>query len=227
MRRRGLTLIELLVVVAVVAILATIGFVHYAAAHERALQAAGASNLHAIAAALQSYLVDEGRLPFGDQVAGPFASQDSRQTGNAPAAGGSWNGVPWSLYELGYVGDWKTLFCPKYLRLYRDGKTIKGDWPRYHNFRYAYNSGGARTGGYRGGSAGANIMSGDRQSWLVRDLYLPAEAGFYGFVAPRYPADYAFPWGDAHDRELAIWADLAVRMVLGGSNTPLAPEDRP
>src|SRR5262249_28770261 len=91
--------------------------------------------------------------------------------------------------------------------------------PRYHNFRYAYNSGSGTTGGFAGGAPGTNIMSGDAKSWLVRDLYLPAEAGFYGSFAPKYPADYRYPWGDEGSQEMAIWADLAVHLVPGGAET--------
>jgi prepilin-type N-terminal cleavage/methylation domain-containing protein len=98
--RAGFTLIELLIVVAIIAILAAIGLVNFRMASNRALKAADASNLHTIATALQTYLVDYGTLPPADSEAGPFMSHGygPLSVGNAPAAGGSWDGVPWLLY---------------------------------------------------------------------------------------------------------------------------------
>jgi len=118
---------------------------------------------------------------------------------NGPAAGGSWDGVPWLLYEYRYVPNWETLFCPKYLKIYRGGKTIRGGWPRFHNFRYAYNSASLGTGGTAGGTG--NIMNG--QVWVVRDLYLPADRGWWAESAPHFPGDYKFPWGQG-DVESAV-----------------------
>ncbi len=212
----GFTLIELLVMVAIIAVLVAIAVVNFGHAQERALRAADASNLHAIAMALQSYLVDHNTFPLADREAGPFASHTEHSVENGPAAGGSWDGLPWLLYELDYIGKWETLFCPKYLRLYRGDKTLRGDHPRYHNFRYAYNSSAVGSGGHAGGDG--NIMSGE--VWLVRDLWLPAHAGFYGEDFPKYPADYRYPWGDGEDLEHVIYSDGAVRLVIGGSDDP-------
>lgn len=216
-RPSAMTLIELIIVVAVVAILASIAAVNYSRAIDRSLKSAGAADLHTIATALQAYYVDHADLPPADREAGPFMShtKDFRDVGNGPAAGGSWDGLPWMLLELGYVGDWRTMFSPKYLRLYRGGATIRGGHPRYHNFRYAYNSSALSSGGHLGGAG--NIMSGT--VWMVRDLWLPAEKGFYGGDVPRYPADFQFPWGEGDEKdalEHVLYSDFAVQTVRGG-----------
>jgi prepilin-type N-terminal cleavage/methylation domain-containing protein len=217
--RTAFTLIELLVVVAIVALLAAIAIVNARQAIDRAMMAAGAGNLHAIGAALQTYHVDYGALPPGDLEAGPFASHgpEFSAVGNGPAAGGSWNGVPWMLLDLKYLTDWKTLFSPRYLKLYINGETIRGGHPRFHNFRYAYNSGSTTTGGLGGGSG--DMSMGD--VWLVRDLWTPADRGWHAERAPRYPADFTFPWGEGRWEgrlEQAIYSDLAVRLVVGGTD---------
>ena len=216
----GFTLIELLVVVAIIAILAMIATFNMRHAVERSLRAADAANLHTIATALQTYMVDHNTLPPGDREAGPFTSHGFGNTsiGNGPAAGGSWDGLPWLLIEQRYISDWKTMFCPKYLRLYKGGKTMKNDNPRFHNFRYAYNSSALSSGGHAGGSG---IMTGTQ--WLVRDLYLPPRSGWYAQSYPAYPADYNYPWGEgewANKLELAIYADFAVRLMIGGTDKP-------
>ena len=94
---------------------------------------------------------------------------------------------------------------------------MRGSFPRYHNFRYAYNSAGLASGGHAGGSG---IMTGTK--WLVRDLYLPPQSGWYGGSYPNYPGDYDFPWksvdGSAKT-ELVIYADFAVKSVVGGTDT--------
>lgn len=216
----GFTLIELLVVVAIIALLAAIAVVNMRLATERANKSAGAANLRTIAVALQMYVTDYGKLPLGDQAAGPFSSQSEAYSsaGDGPAAGGSWNGVPWILVDLGYIGDQKALFCPKYLKLYQGGATVLGQpYPRYHNFRYAYNAGNASSGDYSGGTG--NINSGEH--WIVRDLYLAADQGFYADNAPAYPADFVYPWGegDYEDRlEHVLYADFSVKTVIGGTD---------
>ena len=215
------TLIELLVVVAIIAILAVIGVANFSHAQERALRAADASNLHTVATALQTYLVDFNTLPPADRVAGPFPSHTLKQPGNGPAAGGSWDGLPWLLVDLKYIGDWETLFCPKYLKLYRGGQTHRGDHPRFHNFRYAYNSSALSSGGHTGGAG--NIMSGE--VWLVRDLWWPAKQGWWAEDFPQFPADYRYPWGPEEDLEHAMYSDMAVRLVVGGTDRP--PTDYP
>ena len=209
------TLIELLVVVSIVAILSAIGMVNYTLAINRSLKSAGAADLHAIATALQAYYVDYGDLPPADREAGPFMSHapEFARVGNGPAAGGSWDGLPWLLYEYGYVEDWKVLFSPKYLRLYSGPPTIRGEYPRYHNFRYAYNSSGLSTGGHLGGDG--NINTGTE--WLVRDLFLSPLEGWYAEQYPGYPADYSFPWGEgeaAGKVEHVLYSDMAVRSVV-------------
>lgn len=222
---RAFTLLELLIVVVIISILAVIAVVNFSQAKERALKASDAANLHAIATALQSYYTDYQTLPPADRKAGPFMSHtaDFVQVGNGPAAGGSWDALPWLLYEYHYINDWKTLFCPKYLRLYQGGTTLRGGYPRFHNFRYAYNSSALSTGGHAGGSG---IMTGTK--WMVRDIYLPPQSGWYGRNYPDYPADYTYPWGegDWDDKlELCIYADSAVKLVVGG--TDKMPDDYP
>lgn len=219
----GFTLIELLVVVAIIAILAAIALPNFLLAKERALKASDSANLRTIATALQTYFVDYGTLPPADREAGPFMShtRDFVPVGNGPAAGGSWDGLPWLLYEYGYVSDWETLFCPKFLQNYRGGETIQGGHPRFHNFRYAYNSSALSSGGHAGGTG---VMTGTE--WIVRNLYVPPDRGWYGGSYPGYPADYRYPWGEGEwdDKlEQVIFSDFAVRTVIGG--TDKAPDD--
>jgi type II secretory pathway pseudopilin PulG len=208
---------ELLVVVALVAVLAALAVVNYNLAVNRALKSSDAANLHTVATALQAYSVDYGALPPADREAGPFMSQGPEATavGNGPAAGGSWDGLPWLLYEWKYIEEWKTLFCPKYVRRYGGAGTIRGGFARYHNFRYAYNSSASSSGGPLGGAG--DINSGT--VWMVRDLWLSAERGWWADQYPRYPADYTFPWGEgdsAGELEHVLYADGAVRTVIGG-----------
>ncbi len=222
-RARGFTLIELLSVTAILGSLAALALVNFRQASERALKSADAANLKAIATALAVYRVDWGALPPADREAGPFPShtRDFTDVGNGPAAGGSWDGVPWLLVERGYVSDWQTLFCPKFRRLYSGGATLRGGWPRYHNFRYAYNSAALASGGHAGGAG--NIESGE--VWIVRNLWIGPRQGWYAASYPGYPADYRFPWGEGeweNRLEHVLYADLAVRTVVGGTDT--APE---
>lgn len=217
----GFTLVELLIVVAILSILALIATVNLRMATDRALKSADAANLHTLATALQTYMMDYGSLPPGDREAGPFMSHGHEFTGagNGPAAGGSWDGVPWLLVERGYVSDWKTLFTPTYRRLYSGGSTIRGGHPRFHNFRYAYNSAALSSGGHNGGAG--NIMSGE--TWILRNLFLGPESGFYGASFPNYPADFTWPFGEGEWQgrlEHVVFADFAVRTVIGGTNTP-------
>lgn len=222
--QQAFTLVELLVVVAILIILAAIATSNMRQATERALKASDASNLRTVATGLQGYYVDYGTLPPADREAGPFMShtREFRSPGNGPAAGGSWDGVPWMLVELKYVSDWKTLFCPKFLRLYRSGKTRRGNYPAYHNFRYAYNSSALSSGGHSGGIG--NIMDGS--VWIVRDLFLGPDAhgrysGFYPEPLPGYP-QYTFPWGEGDDEgrmEHVMYSDMAVHLERGRSFT--------
>jgi prepilin-type N-terminal cleavage/methylation domain-containing protein len=216
---QAFTLIELLIVVAIISILAAIATVNFRMAQERALSASDAANLRTIATALQRYLVDWNNLPPADREAGPFMSHtpEFTETGNGPAAGGSWDGLPWLLYEQNYVSHWHTLFTPKYLRLYKGGRTLRGDWPRFHNFRYAYNSSATSSGGHQGGAG--NVMSGE--VWIVRNLWLDARSGWFGGSYPDYPADYRYPIGEGDNEgrcEHALFSDMAVRTVIGGTS---------
>jgi prepilin-type N-terminal cleavage/methylation domain-containing protein len=220
---RAFTLIELLIVVAIISILASIAVVNLRRATERALKSSDAANLRMIATALQNYFVDYGKLPPGDREAGPFPSHTVQfsAVGNGPAAGGSWDGLPWLLVERGYITDSSKMFTPKYLKRYQGGTTIRGGHPRHHNFRYAYNSAALSSGGHAGGQG--NIMSGE--VWLVRNLFVAPQSGWYGGAWPNYPADYEFPWGEGDQEgklEHAMYADFAVRTVVGGTNK--APE---
>lgn len=213
---RGFTLIELLIVVAIIAILAAIAIYNMKQAVERALRASDAANLHAIAVAMQSYHVDNNAFPPADREAGPFCSHGPqyKNVGNGPAAGGSWDGLPWLLYEQHYVTKWETLFCPKYMKLYAGGQTIRGGYPRYHNFRYAYNSSAVSSGGALGGAGDINTG----QVWLVRDLWLNAQDGWYGAKYPDPPADYKYPWGEKLNQEQALYMSSGVKLVKGGTD---------
>lgn len=218
-RRRAFTLIELMIVVVIIAILALVGLYNFRLASERALKVSDASNLHVVAIALQVYRTDYNRFPPADREAGPFMSHDASfiTVGNGPAAGGSWDGLPWLLYEYRYISDWRQMFNPKYLRLYPGGKTHRNDYPRFHNFRYAYNSSAMSSGGASGGDG--NVDSGE--VWIVRDLFVAPEFSFYGASYPNYPADYRFPWGEGNwenKLEHVLFADMAVRTVIGGKN---------
>lgn len=213
-------MIELLIVVAIIGILAAVAVPNFFRAQERALMASGASNYHTIATALQSYLVDYNTLPLADRTAGPFVSNQGGPPRNGPAAGGSWDGLPWILYENHYLTSWKTLFCPRYLKLYSGGATRDGKHPRFHNFRYAYNSSALSSGGHAGGAG--NVMNG--QVWIVRDLYLgPKDGkGWFALDYPNYPGDFNYPWTGlerGQEREQVMYADMAVRVVIGGTDT--------
>lgn len=207
--------------VAIVAILAAIAVYNVREALDRSLRASDAANLHAIATALQSYYVDNNTFPPADREAGPFCSHGPqyKAVGNGPAAGGSWDGVPWLLYEQGYVTKWETLFCPKYKRMYAHGATIRGGWPRFHNFRYAYNSSAVSSGANLGGAG--DITTG--RVWLARDLYLNAQDGWYGSKYPNPPADYTYPWGPKNDEELALYVSAGVKLVDGGTDNDPDP----
>ncbi|MEO8376857.1 MAG: hypothetical protein ABI579_04235, partial [Candidatus Sumerlaeota bacterium] len=136
---------------------------------------------------------------------------------NGPAGGGSWDGLPWLLYEYKYIQDWHQLFTKKYLKLYPGGTTIMGGQPRFHNFRYAYNSSALASGGPAGGDG--NLEMGN--VWLVRNLYISAQNGFYGSSYPNAPADFKYPWGEGNWEgkvEHALYADMTVRTVEGGKN---------
>jgi len=105
------------------------------------------------------------------------------------------------------------LFSPRYLRLFANGITIRGGQPRYHNFRYAYNAAAAASGG-------ATVVE-SGTVWILRDLWVGPDRGFYAASAPRYPADYTFPWGEgdaSKTLEQAVYADGAVRTVIGGTD---------
>lgn len=218
-RPRAFTLIELLIVVVIIAILAVIATVNFRLASDRALKSAGAASLKALGAALQNYFADHGNLPPADREAGPFMSHTDGFfiVGNGPAAGGSWDAIPWLLVEQRYVADPASLFCPRYLKVYRGGETIGGGHPRYHNFRYAYNSSAMSSGGHLGGDG--YLLSG--RVWMVRDLFIAPDKGWYLHAYPGYPADYRYPWGEGEqERQLehALYSDFAVRTVIGGTN---------
>jgi prepilin-type N-terminal cleavage/methylation domain-containing protein len=217
MKRQGFTLLELLIVVAIIAILAAIAVPNFLEASERALRAADCANLKTIATALQCYYIDYNKLPPADAEAGPYKSMDSKKIKIAPAGGGSCDAVPWILYERKYLGKWETLFCPKYLKMYSKGQAKStGDYPRYHNFRYAYNAATITTGLYGGGQG--NIMNGT--TWIARDLYLAADRGWWAETAPAYPADFRFPWGPDQNVEAVLYGDMSVHFRNGGTDTP-------
>ena len=57
--------------------------------------------------------------------------------------------------------------------------------------------------------------------WIVRDLWLPADQGFFAGQVPDPPADFTFPWGEGDwvgQLELVFYSDMAVRTVIGGED---------
>lgn len=220
-RSVGFTLVELLIVVAILAVLAAIAVPNFLLAQERALMSRDMTNMRAIGIALQSYHVDHGTFPAADNDAGGFNSMDGTSFGNAPAAGGNWSAIPWVLYEMGYVQDWATLFCPKYLQIYSEGNTLAPangkEWERFHHFRYAYNAAAIAYGGLEGG----DFVEGDLRNgaWIIRDLFMSSElVENFGFGPPPLNNGFSYPWGvgEFDNRiELMMALDMSVKPVLG------------
>jgi hypothetical protein len=144
--------------------------------------------------------------------------------GNAPAAGGNWSAIPWILYEMGYVQDWATLFCPRYLKIYSNGHTLQEEqgqkWPRYHHFRYAYNSAAIAFGGLESG----DFVEGDLRNgaWIIRELFMSSEViENFGFGPPNLDIGFTYPWGEGEYRgriELMMDLNMQVKPVLGRTN---------
>lgn len=193
--RCGFTLIELLVVVAIVAVLSAIALPNFLEARARAEQARCASNLKAIAIALQTYKVDHNRFPLADGMAGEDESMGETLIGMGPAANGSWDGVPRVLVRLGHLGSAEYLFCPHYRRQFRG--------ERAQFFRYAYNNSAADTGGSVGGSHDVERDSGDL--WYCRCLWVPPQYSFR-------PGDthVKFPHGPDQKMENVLFSDSRV-----------------
>ena len=206
--RRAFTLIELLIVVAIIAILAAISTPYMIEAQRRADQAACASNLRTIGAALVSYRIDHGKLPLADGRAGEDDTRGLTVFGQGPAGNGFWNGVPNALVLLGYIQNRETLFCPALVRAHRARKEF---------LRYAYNAGAEDSAGYLGGS-GAPIEGGPGgQTWLARTLYINSS----NFAPEAY---IAFPFGSPADparnqwgSENVLWIDLRVTLEPGAT----------
>ena len=59
---------------------------------------------------------------------------------------------------------------------------------------------------------------------MLRDLYLPANAGFQMDSYPKYPADYRYPWGEKKDSEYVLYGDLSLKLALGGTDNPPAQD---
>jgi len=93
----GFTLIELLIVVAIIAVLAALGFAGGQNAVGRANVVKCASNMHQIGAAMQSYTVDnEGRLPSNACLSGgPFATWDMLIMGYLDNSGHDFSTQDW------------------------------------------------------------------------------------------------------------------------------------
>ncbi len=163
---RGFTLIELLIVVAIIAILAAIAIYNMKQAVERALRASDAAKLHAIAVALQSYHVDNNAFPPADREAGPFCSHGPqyKNVGNGPAAGGSWDGLPWLLFRTALRNELGNAVLPEIHETVCGRTKIRGGYRRYHNFRYVTTARRWQRGAL--GGAG-DINTG--KVWLVRD----------------------------------------------------------
>ena len=194
-KSHAFTLIELLIVVAIIAILAAIAVPNFLEAQRRALQAKCASNLKAIAVALQCYKIDHDKYPLADGIAGEEESMGDTMIGMGPAANGSWDGVPRVLVCLGYLNSPEYLFCPTYQRQF------KGD--RLQRFRYAYNNSAADTGGTTGGANDVDRDSGD--IWFCRCLWVPRQ---YGFRPGE--TDVQFPHGEDHRMENVLFSDSRV-----------------
>ena len=180
-REKGFTLSELLIVVGIIALLVAIAIPNYLEAQQRSLSAACKQNLKTVGMALAMYRVDYDSFPLADGTAGPNPSPGQTSVGNGPAAGGSWDGVPRMLVELGYLKNEKALFCPAMIRRYPD---------RRENLRYAYNSSALDTFGPDGGAD--NIEYDRGNLWLVRCLWVPAECSFHTH------SGLVYPHGDAH-----------------------------
>jgi hypothetical protein len=160
-------------------------------------------------------------VPPADREAGPFPShtrdlQTSATARRRAARGTACRGARRArLCER--LAD---AFLPQIPALYSGGATLRGGWPRYHNFRYAYNSAALASGGHA--ARAGNIESGE--VWIVRNLWIGPRQGWYAASYPGYPADYRFPGAGRVGKpvEHVLYADLAVRTVVGGTDT--APE---
>lgn len=197
---RAFTLIELLIVVAIIAILALVAVPNFLMAQRRANQARCATNLKAIAVALQSYKIDLNKYPLADGLAGEEESMGQTLIGQGPAANGSWDGVPRILERLGYLNSASYLFCPEFRNRFR------GD--RMQNFRYAYNNSAADTGGTSGGVNDVDRDSGD--VWFCRCLWVPVQ---YSFKSGS--KEVTFPHGDDRTMENVLFSDSRVTLRNG------------
>jgi prepilin-type N-terminal cleavage/methylation domain-containing protein len=229
--RGGFTLIELLIVVAIIAVLAAVAVPNFLLAQERAWISRDMANMRAIGVALQMYHVDHGDFPAADNNAGGFNSMGGTDFGNAPAAGGNWSGIPWILYERGYVEDWAVLFCPKYLKIYANGTTLKPEmgrkWEQFHHFRYAYNAAAIAFGGLEGGDFVEGSL--EAGAWIIRDTFMSAEL-IENFAPPALKNGWSYPWGvgEYDDRiELMMDLDMSVKAVLGRTNFEDADVEAP
>lgn len=194
-KRCAFTLIELLIVVAIVAILAVIAVPNFLMAQRRARQALCASNLKAIAVALQSYKIDLGKYPLADGIAGESESMGQTVIGLGPAANGSWDAVPRALVRMHYLASPSYLFCPEYQ------SRFKGD--RLQRFRYAYNNSAADTGGPSGGTTDMDRDSSD--VWFCRCLWVPT---IYSFRPGAKDVNY--PHGDNGNLENVLFSNSRV-----------------
>lgn len=206
-RIAAFTLIELLIVVSIIAILAVIAVPNFQQAVMRSNRAACASNLKTLGSALAVYKVDYNHFPLADGVAGPEPSPTETELGNGPAAGGSWDGAPRILVELGYLSSDQALFCPALKKKYRG---------RVQNFRYAYNSSASDTFGHEGGADHIDRTNGD--FWLARCAWVPSELSFHPEL------EYDYPHGDAQlsaDKidygcmENVLYSDMRVNLTNG------------
>lgn len=197
---RGFTFIELLVVVTIMAILAAIAVPNFLQAKRRANQARCASNLKAIAVALQSYKVDLGKYPLADGIAGEQESMGKTAIANGPAGNGSWDGVPRILVRLNYLVSSDYLFCPDFRQRYKD--------PRVQKFRYAYNNSAADTGGTSGSTHDVDRDSGE--IWFCRCLWVPVQFSFSPGAK-----DVHFPHGEESVDENVLFNDSRVVLRNG------------
>jgi prepilin-type N-terminal cleavage/methylation domain-containing protein len=194
-RPEGFTLLELLIVVGIIAVLAMIAVPNFLMAQRRARQAQCASNLKAVAVALQTYKIDLGKYPLADGIAGEEESMGETMVGLGPAANGSWDGVPRILVRLRYLVSPQYLFCPEHQ------VRFKGD--RMQRFRYAYNNSAADTGGTTGGTTDMDRDSSD--VWFCRCLWVPRQYSFSPGAK-----DVNYPHGDNGDMENVLFSNSRV-----------------
>lgn len=175
LENQGFTLIELLIVVSIIAILAAISLVNYREAVQRAETTECLENMRVLGIALNAYAVDYNAYPNAD---GSGEQNLTTEFSKGPAGNGYWSAVPMCLYDLGYVTNKKTFWCPTLYKRYPD---------RRQYLRYAMNAAALDKGGpfFKPGTSG--------NYWLASCLY----------VNSQWEPEKAIPWphGSDNDKE--------------------------